>query len=123
MSIVKTPYFLLHKVLVDDITLKKVTKTIIDEAYGVAEETTTTYTIKGKVVLVTEEDLRFLPSGTLKLGEARGYFYPSYTIDSTTVTVEIGDKITINNEDYKVEELTLHQQGGEEIYREVILRK
>jgi len=123
MSIVKTPYFLLHKVLVDDITLKKVTKTIIDEAYGVAEETITTYTIKGKVVLVTEEDLRFLPSGTLRLGEARGYFYPSYTIDATTVKVEIGDKITINNEDYKVEELTLHQQEGKEIYREVILRK
>ena len=122
--IIKYPKLQIRKLLSDQITLVKVTESEISEDWGDTKITTTEYTITGKIVPVTTEDLRFLPSGLLDLGDARGYFLPSYTVDQTTVTVDTGDRIKYLDIEYEVTEITRHiDENGNELYRECRLRR
>jgi len=121
--IIRAPKITLNKILSKTLTLRKISKTI-DDTWGSSEESYTDYSIQGELVPITEEDLRYNPYGTIDLGDARAFVLPSYTINSTTVTVDIDDYLIFNNVQYRIEWITNHyDEKGEVFIKELRLRR
>jgi len=114
----------LYKSLQQTVTLKKVTKTEVDSEYGLTSETVKEYSIKALINVLTEYDLRYLLTGELNVGDARGYFMKEYTVGDETVSVEVGDRIVFKGTEYDVVSVTDHYGPyGDFMYREVYMRR
>jgi len=98
------PNWQLKKILRQKCTVIKVQVNIIDDQYGQATETPSSYIVDDvEIQPITSEDLQFLPPGTLDVGDARGFFKEllgikicladfctasDYTYDPTKIIVE-----------------------------------
>jgi len=112
---------ILSKLLVHDVTLKKITETTEDTIWGTTSETVTEYTIKAYIAPVTLEDLRWLPSGPYSSGDARGYFYTQYTSGGTTIEVKPDDIIVYNGVEYVVDSISDYEWNFK--FRSAYLRR
>ena len=121
--IIKKPYIPINKIFTVDIILQKVTETIIDEDYGTIETTLESYTVKGDVHFITTEDLRFLPSGALNIGELRVFFKDKYEYSGYTVIPNVKDRVVYQNTSYEIIDIVDHLQNGHTIYKEARCRK
>jgi len=98
---------LLKEVLVQDLTLTK--------------KDGNQYSIKGYIQSERTIDTAFREVGFLEKYTVVGYFYPSYTVGTTTVKVEEGDKITFQSQEYLVDRVTTHYFENKPVYTEAIL--
>ena len=95
-------------------TVRDVTKTIDD--WGEATESTTDYTVKGHVQILSSED-ESVKAGILKVGDLIAFFDRNATNISY---VKRGNKIYYDSEWYKINEVikepTLNGQGHYEVH-------
>lgn len=83
----------LRTILKDAVTLRVVTRTVTDSRWDTRHESTEDYQVKAKILIITQEDLRWIPGGTLRVGDARGFFFPSYQIGDKTIAADIGNRV------------------------------
>jgi hypothetical protein len=112
----------LRQILTDTITLKKKTEVSIDTEYGIKEESYTEYSVKGLVLPTFIEEVRWVPPGFVEIGDARGFLYPSYTIDEDVITPERGDRIVFEDTEYHIDNKKRFRAYGIE-YLECLLRR
>lgn len=96
----------IRTVLTDDVVLKKRTDTTADDVFGTVAPSYTDYNIKAKIVEITSEDLRYMPSGVYNEGDSIGYFYSSYTIDNSSLSVAVNDLVEYNSKVWRVDKVT-----------------
>ena len=124
-----TPSWRMGKMLRHTLTLHKVTETPIGDIgdqydeYRQVTESETTYSIKGEVQPITLERLAWLPPGTAQLGDAFGYFKPSYKKLGSDITVDLKDYITCEGVKYLVERLEDFYHGNNMVYTRAYLRR
>lgn len=91
-----------------NLMLKKVTLTKYalsggTDAYGQQTRTGTSYSIKAEIQEIRAEDLSFFKPGTVNLGDAWGYFQPTYIVKGLTITLAAEDEVTWNNKTWRVD--------------------
>lgn len=124
MSIKSIPRWQYRKTLRHDITLYKTTMTTIgDDEYDQKTETYQSYSIKAEVQPITLNELKDMPPGLMNLGDAWGYFLPSYYIQGQTITVEPEDEILCETIRYEVVKVEDHYQGNSIVWRRCYLRR
>lgn len=106
-----------------EVTLHKITESVIDDEFGQTEETEETYTIYAEIQSITLEDMTFLPAGEVKEGDAWGFFLPSYRIEGLDYTVAVNDYISFKGNKYLVVRLEDQFMRGETILRRALLRR
>ena len=108
-----------------NITLQKLTT--VDKSMGGSNPSygsAVTLTQGADVQPVTHEFKEMLEAGLVNVGDAVGYFRPSYVISGTTYTVERGDLITFNSEAWVVKSIIAKTVvDGTEVRRDVRLVK
>lgn len=117
------PRWKISKMYTSDVILSKTTETEIEDEFGQTEESLETYKIKAEIQTIRLEDVTFLPAGSIKEGDAWGFFLPSYTIDGESVTVEVNDYITFKSVVYLVQRIEDYYQGNTTVYRRALMRR
>lgn len=105
------------------VTLHKIVETEIEDQFGQTEESETTYSIQAEIQSITLEDIAFLPAGSVKEGDAWGFFIPSYRVEGQDITVEVNDYISFKGIKYLVQRIEDYYQGNETVYRRAYLKR
>jgi len=125
MAIKAVPLWYVRKQLRGKVTLLKV-KEIIDETdeYGQeTKESITKFSLKAQIDVITPEDLTWLPPGLLRVGDARGFFLPYYTLDGKKISVDLKDYIVFDQHTFVVDRIEDIFYGKDIVYREAYLRR
>jgi len=129
MTVKSTPAWLMGKMLRHKVTLHKITETLIGETgdqydeYSQTTESEVTYSIKAEIQPITLERLAWLPPGTASLGDAFGYFKPTYKKLGSDISVELKDYITCEGVKYLVERIEDFYHGNNIHHRRAYLRR
>jgi len=99
----------LDEFLTVDLTLKK--------------EDGSTWAIKGFIDTISLYESWGPPAGIWEVGDFKGYFYPSYTIGTSTVLIALGDWIIDTSGTFRVVSVLDRPLGEEVLYVETVLRK
>lgn len=114
----------LKRLINQDITLRKWTETQEDDLAGTITRVATDYTIRGAVYNNPLEYTYWATMGGLQVGEARGFFFKEYEIDTgepphavaepeDLVSVAEGDYIVdVNDYEYEVTRISHHTDWG-----------
>jgi len=105
-----------------DYTLKKITERVVDDIYGTTEVSETEYEIKGMIIPLTTEDLRYELGGKYEAGDARGYFLQEYIIGTEIITVKNNDILVDGEKNYRVDIYNDYKWKNIEV-REVYMRR
>jgi len=114
----------LSKLLMKKVILTKFTLSGGDDAYGQRERTSsTTYRLDAEIQELTSEDLAFFVPGTVKLGDAYGYFLPNYIIKGQTITIACEDEVTWNSKTWRIDRIEDYYLGEQLWYRKALLKR
>ena len=114
----------LRKILGKTVTLKKYTYSGTEDEYGQKERTLSdSYSIKAEIQELTSEDLAFLPPGLANIGDAYGYFLPSYLAKGKTVEISTEDEIVWNNKTWRIDRVEDYYYGDKIWYKRAFLRR
>lgn len=117
------PPWKIKKLFKSNLTLHKISETVIDDEYGQTEESEETFSIVGEIQVITLEDMVFLPAGEVSSGDAFGYFLPSYLLDGIEYTVEVNDYISFKGIKYLVTRVEPQFEGNTEVFRRAYLKR
>lgn len=124
MSLLKAPpQWKLKKLYRTDVTLHKISETVIDDEFGQTEETETTYSIKAEIHTIMLEDMIYLPPGEVSEGDCFGYFLPKYLVDGQEVIIEVNDYVTFQGNKYLVQRVEDLFDGNTLVYKRAFLKK
>jgi len=112
----------LRRILSQSLTLQKPTETVTDSVMGTVTKTWTDYSIDGAVYPHTFDETMWARDGGFRKSDARGYFFPSYTISGNTVEVEEGDRIVKDSITYSVLRFYKHSEFGASIHSAFLVR-
>ena len=113
----------LRRILTENITLKKKEETELDTEYGSVTKAYTSYTVRGLVIPTSVDEVRWIAPGYIHIGDARGFFYPSYEIDEdTTISPVIGDRVVWEGDEYTIDKIN-HYRAYSIEFLECTLRK
>lgn len=114
----------LSKLLMKKITLTKYDLSGTDDAYGQKSKTIlATYTLKAEIQELTSEDLAFFVPGTVNLGDAYGYFFPSYEIQGQTISIAAEDEVTWSGKTWRIDRIEDYTFGEQIWYKRAFLRR
>jgi len=106
------------------VTLSKITTSGNDDAYGQKSETSSgTYRIRAEIQEITSYDLAYFVPGTVQIGDAWGYFLPSYTVNGKKVEIALEDEITWNGKTWEIDRIEDAYIGEKLWYRKAYLRR
>jgi len=118
------PSWQLKKFFKKGVTLTKYSYSDGEDAYGQKSKTTTgTYTLEAEIQEIRSEDLAYMRPGLVELGDAWGFFLPSYTKKGKTVTVEIGDEVTWNSKTWRVDYIENYITENNVTYKRALLKR
>jgi len=114
----------LRKVLGKKVTLKKYTYSGTEDEYGQKERTLDdSYSIRAEIQELTSEDLAFLPPGLANIGDAYGYFLPSYLVKGKTIEISAEDEVVWNNKTWRIDRVEDYYYGDKIWYKRAFLRR
>ena len=94
---------IVNRILKQIMTLSKVTRTSTGSRYGGKTESTTDYSINGRLSHVTALSFDMVRGGIISTGQSRVHLRPTYTqTDGTVVTPEEGDYITADGIKFRI---------------------
>jgi len=113
------------KILVNKVTLRKVTLTEEGDIWGGVESSYTDYPdLKCLLRIVTLDDLRFMPVGIIDVGDIRVLMKWEYTVGAVTFSPEINDEIIYDNKRYSIYRVIPHlSHSGDKLFKEVWARE
>jgi len=118
------PKVMLRKVLKKQVTLKRYSISENEDAYGQGERTLqATYSLEAEIQEITAEDLAYFVPGTVDVGDAYGYFLPSYLKKGKEVTIQVEDEIVWNNKTWRVERIEDFYYGDKLWYKRAFLKR
>jgi hypothetical protein len=118
------PKVILRRLFKKEITLTRYTYTENTDAWGQKVSTSVAYTIMGEIQEVTSEDSQLWKVGEVQMGDAWGYFYPSYDVGKEiTLDVQKDDEVTWNSKTWIVTEIQSMYYGRKESYKKVYLKR
>lgn len=95
-----------------------------DDAFGQRNRTVSgTYNVNAEIQELTSEDLAFFIPGTVNLGDAWGYFLPSYNIKGLTITIAPEDEITWNGKTWRINTIEDSYFGETLWYRKALMKR
>jgi len=115
------PMLMVQGVFDSDIILLKKSEEVIDSTYGTTKAVYTSYIVTGRVVPITDFDIFYDKSGTIKQGQARGYFRPSYSFSGKKVEVMVGDRVFFHSTNWDVLSVNPMWDRDVEVYTQAIL--
>jgi type IV secretory pathway TrbF-like protein len=106
------------------VTLEKYSIEESTDSYGQTEETLVgSYQIDAEIQEVTAEDLVYMRPGVVEVGDAWGYFLPSYLVQGQTVTVEVEDIVKWNNKAWRIDRIEDYYLGGQLMYKRALMKR
>lgn len=117
------PSWKVKKTFKCSVILHKVTVSEIEDEFGQTEETETTYTIKAEIQSITLEDISYLPLGSVKEGDAWGFFLPVYSLEGQEIKIEPNDYITFKGIKYLIQRIEDYYEGNQIVYRRAYLKR
>ena len=115
---------MLRKVLKKQVTLKRYSVSKKEDAYGQAQRTLEdTYSLEAEIQEITSEDLAYFVPGTVEIGDAFGYFLPSYLKKGKTITIQVEDEIVWNNKTWRIERIEDFYYGDKLWYKRAFLKR
>lgn len=115
------PTIILQNLFDSEIVLLKRTEVVIDSNFGTTGVTYTSYVAMARVVPITDWDLLYDKSGIIHMGQARGFFMPSYSFQGDYVRVMVGDRVFMQSTNWDVLKVAPFFDGNREIYLEALL--
>jgi len=114
----------LKKIFKKDVNLIRHTETSSSDAYGQATMVPSeTFPLKAEIIEVTAEDLLYLPPGALNIGDAWGYFLPSYISKGREVIIQVGDVVQWNSKEWRIERIEDHYLGKKLSHKRAFLKR
>ena len=114
----------LKKIFKKEVYLIRNSETASEDAYGQAELIPQeTFPLKAEIIEITSEDLMYYPPGVLEIGDAWGYFLPSYYSKGRTVTIQIGDFIEWDNKQWRIERIEDFYLGKKLGHKRALLKR
>jgi len=113
----------LENLMLKKVTLTKYVMSGGTDAYGQQERTGTSYTLKAEIQEITAENLSFFKPGTVDVGDAWGYFQPSYTVKGLTITISPEDEVTWNGKTWRIDFIEDAYIGESLWYRRAFLKR
>ena len=118
------PKAVLRKIFKKEVDLKRYSFSESDDTYGQATRSLSeTYPIKAEIQELTTEDLSFLPPGVASIGDAYGFFLPTYLVKGREVSVEVEDEIVWDNKIWRVERIENFYYGSKLWYKRAFLKR
>ena len=106
------------------VTLTQYLGTGDEDAFGQKNMTVLgTYRIKAEVQEITSYDLSFLVPGIADVGDAWGFFLPSYKIKGKTLNLQPEDEITWNSKTWRIDKIEDFYVGESLWYRKALMRR
>ena len=105
------------------VTLHVVTKTIVDDQFGQAEESEADHTILVDIQDIGADELMMYPEGMIQEGDLWVIMLPIYTIDGEDIIPKENDYITFKNDKYLIAGFEDDIQNGNIVSRRAIARR
>jgi len=121
----KVPHkFVLRIGVKKKVTLKRYSLSENDDAYGQSERSLEeTFTLEAEIQEITAEDLAYLAPGTAEIGDAYGYFLPTYLKKGREISIQVEDEITWNNKTWRIERIEDFYYGDKLWYKRAFLKR
>lgn len=114
----------LGKLLKKQVTLTKFSLSSNEDAYGQKERTVAgTYSIEAEIQEITAEDLSFLVPGVASIGDAWGYFLPSYLVSGQNITISPEDEVTWNGKTWRIDKIEDYYYGENLFYKRALMKR
>jgi len=118
------PKFMLRKGLKKQVTLKRYSFSENEDAYGQSQRSLQeTFTLEAEIQEITAEDLAYLVPGTAEIGDAYGFFLPTYLKKGREITIQVEDEITWNNKTWRIERIEDFYYGDKLWYKRAFLKR
>ena len=118
------PKYVLKKILKKEVTLTKYTYSNGEDAYGQRSQSVSgTYAINAEIQEITSEDLAYVVPGTMSIGDAFGFFLPSYLVKGKTISIAVDDEISWNNKTWRIDQVEDYYYGNKIWYKRAILKR
>ena len=118
------PKFVSRKGFKKKVTLKRYSLSENDDAYGQSERSLEeTFTLEAEIQEITAEDLAYLAPGTAEIGDAYGYFLPTYLKKGREISIQVEDEITWNNKTWRIERIEDFYYGDKLWYKRAFLKR
>ena len=115
----------LRKMFRKNVTLTKYTLSKNEDAYGQASQSESQeyVNLRAEIQEITAEDLAYLVPGTAQVGDAYGYFLPSYYTKGVTIEISPEDEVTWNNKTWRIERVEDYYLGDKLWYKRAFLKR
>ena len=118
------PSYVLKKILKKEVTLTKYTYSDGEDAYGQRSRSVSgTYKIKAEIQEITSEDLAYVVPGTMSVGDAFGFFLPTYLVQGKNISIEAEDEITWNSKTWRIDSIEDYYYGEKIWYKRAVLKR
>jgi len=118
------PKVMLRKSLGKQVTLKRYSFSESEDAYGQSTRTLQdTYSLEAEIQEITAEDLAYLVPGTAEIGDAYGFFLPSYLKKGKEITLQVNDEIQWKGKTWRVERIEDFYYGDKLWYKRAFLKR
>jgi len=114
----------LRNAFMKSVTLTKYTSSDNEDDWGQQTFTVSgTYIIAAEIQEITSEDLSFMVPGTANVGDAWGWFQPTYTKKGMTITIAPEDQVTWNSKTWRIDTIEDAYLGEHLWYRKALMRR